>query len=115
MPSHRSRQRSQDELVENSRKVLYKIWMFAQTNRLDLASPQTTTNVDLDDNVRFFALLESMLSHARELMLFYANPAQNYIRAVDYLGDRSVIPPKWESYNADMRQINHELAHLDLW
>jgi hypothetical protein len=100
-------------LVEHSGKVLYKIWMFAQANRLLLAGPRSSEGLDLDDQIRFMAMLESMLVHARELMLFlYAKPNAKYIRAVDYLGDRSALPPTWTGYNEDLTKLNNSLAHL---
>jgi len=105
--------RGNAELVENSRKVLYKVWMFAQTSRLILASPRSSDGLDLDQRIQFFALLESMLVHARELMLFlYAAPSRQYIRATDYLTDPKLLPPKWKGYNGDLDQINKGLAHL---
>lgn len=105
--------RSRAELVENSEKVLYKIWMFAQANRLMLAAPRSSDRLELDQRVQFFALLESMLIHARELMLFlYARSHRDYIRAAEYLPDPALLPPKWEGWNDDMEQINARLAHL---
>jgi hypothetical protein len=105
--------RPRAELVEHSGKVLYKIWMFAQANRLLLAGPRSSEGLDFDDQIRCMALLESMLGHARELMHFlYAGSANNYVRAVDYLEDRSALPPKWTDYNRDLRQLNNSLAHL---
>jgi hypothetical protein len=114
MPSEHRKSRSRAELVENSGKVLYKIWMFAQTNRLVLASPRSSEGLGLDEQVQFMALLEAMLGHARELMCFlYAAPAKNYIRAVDYLPDPSVLPPtKWAGYEKDLARLNNSLTHL---
>jgi hypothetical protein len=107
------RHRDNVELVENSQKVLYKIWMFAQSNRLMLAAPRSSGGLDLDQRVHFFALLESMLIHATELMLFlYSPPHPNYIRAADYLPDPGQLPPKWSGWKRDMEQINNRLAHL---
>ena len=105
--------RSQTELVENSQKVLRKIWMFAQTSRLINRLPHTSEGLDLDEQIQGLALLESMLIHARELMLFlYAPPKGKYIRAVDFLGDRSSLPDKWTSYPRDLELIDKDLAHL---
>jgi hypothetical protein len=113
MPSRQPPGRSRARLVENSAKVLYKVWMFAQTNRLILASPHTSKGLGLDEQVRFIALLEAMLGHARELMHFlYAAPARNYIRAADYFPDQSALPPKWDGYNEDLRKLNDSLTHL---
>lgn len=86
--------------------------MFAQTSRLTGgASPSATQ--DFDEEVVSAALLESMLIHTRELMHFlYARPSRNYIRALDYLTDPSVIPPKWPEYNRDLAQIDKDTAHL---
>jgi hypothetical protein len=93
--------------------MLYKIWMFAQTNRLMLATPDSSNAVDLDEHVQFLALLESMLIHARELMLFlYAPPHPDYIRAADYLPDSAQLPAKWSGWNRDLAEINNRLAHL---
>lgn len=101
------------ELVENSNDVLYKIWMFAQTNRLVLASPRSSAELALDEQIRFFALLESSLSHARELMHFlYFKPAKNYIRAVDYTPDRAALPARWAGFTKDLKQLNENLVHL---
>jgi len=104
---------SETELVENSRKVLYKIWMFAQTSRLINKLPRTSEGLELDEHVQGLALLESMLIHARELMHFlYFPPKGRYIRAVDYLGDQSALPPKWPRFNRDLELIDKDLAHL---
>lgn len=104
--------RTRTELIENSQKVLYKIWMFAQTSRLTAGARPSATQ-DLDARVTSSALLESMLIHTRELMHFlYARPSRTYIRAVDYLPDPSVIPPKWPKYNSDLVQIDKDTAHL---
>lgn len=105
--------RDDAELIANSQKVLYKIWMFAQTNRLIHAAPSSSDDLDLDQRVQFLALLESMLIHARELMLFlHSRPHRDYIRAADYLHDPGQLPPKWSGWNRDMEQINSRLAHL---
>lgn len=113
MPSRHATPRTRAELVENSEKVLYKIWMFAQTNRLVLASPRSSEGLGLDEQIQFIALLESMLGHARELMHFlYAHPARNYIRAVDYLPDRSALPPRWPGYKQDLAKLDNSLVHL---
>jgi hypothetical protein len=107
-----SQPRTQAELVENSRKVLYKIWMFAQTSRLTSGVSASATQ-GFDEQVVNAALIESMLINTRELMHFlYAASSRNYIRAVDYLPDPSVIPPKWPEYNTDLAQINNDTAHL---
>lgn len=113
MPSKQRPARSKAELVENSGKVLYKIWMFAQANRLILGSPRTSVGLSLDEQVQFIATLETMLGHARELMHFlYASPAKDYIRATDYLPDPSVLSPKWAGYKADLHRLNNSLTHL---
>jgi len=104
--------RTQAELVGNSRKILYKIWMFAQTSRLTSGVSAAATR-GFDEQVVNAALVESMLIHTRELMHFlYARPSRNYIRAVDYLPDPSVIPPKWPEFNTDLAQIDKDTAHL---
>jgi hypothetical protein len=105
--------RDNAELVANSQKVLYKIWMFAQTNRLIHAAPSSSDDLDLDQRVQFLALLESMLIHARELMMFlHSSSHRDYIRAADYLPDPGQLPPKWSGWNRDIEQINNRLAHL---
>ncbi len=103
---------NQADLIENSRKVLYKIWMFAQTSRLTSSFGESSAQ-DFDDEVVRAALVESMLIHTRELMHFlYAPPSRKYIRAFDYLPDPTVIPPKWPEYNRDLAQIDKDTTHL---
>lgn len=61
------------------------------------------------------ALIESRLTHARALMRFLYPTGGAWdtdILAEDYLVDAPPLPAWWDTFGADLRQIDEELAHL---
>lgn len=89
--------------------------MFAGTGRLISAAPPTSDGLSEDERVQVLALIESRLTHARALMrfLYPAGGAWDTdILAEDYLVDAPPLPARWDTFDADLRQIDQELAHL---
>lgn len=108
------RKLTQEQLVANSRHLLYEIQMFGHTDRL-VQAIQYDPEGPFDENIKTLALIESHLTHARSLMRFLYPSAGAWdtdMYAADYLRDVNVLQDKWPEFDADLRGIDKELAHL---
>jgi hypothetical protein len=107
--------RTNEELVANSVHVLYAIQMFAGTGRLISAAPRTSDGISEDERVQVLALIESRLTNARALMRFLYPTGGAWatdILAEDYLFGAPPLPAPWDRFDADLSQLDQELAHL---
>lgn len=105
--------RSPADLVGASEHLLYEIEMLGHTARLLYGKPKGQSDYWVD-KTEYFALLESLLTHARSLMNFF-HPAtrrgQDNLRARDYISDWRP-PPKWEGFDQDRKRIDTEISYL---
>lgn len=89
--------------------------MFAGTARLISRAPARSDGLGEDERTQVLALIESHLTNARALMRFLyptarVRPAD--MLAADYLRGAPPLPPAWSTFDADLKQIDQELAHL---
>jgi hypothetical protein len=112
--THRS-PKTTDELVANSHHILYGIQMFAGTARLISRAPNSSDGLDEDERVQVLACIESHLTNARALMRFLyptSGARGTDMLAADYLDGAPPLPPPWDRFADDLKQVDQELAHL---
>jgi hypothetical protein len=114
------------DLVRASEHLLYEIEMVGHTAQLLYGSPKANMqahdppgpsqdrNSDYwVDRTEYFAVLESLLTHARSLMNFFhpGRARQSDLLARDYIPDWRA-PKKWPTFDKDRNRISTELSHL---
>jgi len=93
---------------------LYEVEMLGHTSRLLYGTPWAQSDYWVHKTA-YFAMVESLLTHARSLMDFF-HPTRGArstdVVATDFLSKGWVPPAKWPSFDADRRRIGTEIMHL---